>query len=245
MQRTDHVSPEARAGPGSGGRRGAAVRLRAASGLTGQRGDRAAGADQGADRRAAGGRGGEARRPVRVPPRADPRGRLSAAARPRAPRPAPPHRRHARTDCSPTRPSRGWRTWRTTTQRRRLGQGADVRRTGRQASGRAVRADERRGAVHARRRSCPTAGHTTPPRRLLRARGLAHERLGNFDLARADHEAALVAARLDGDRRAEWQALIDLGFLWAAATTNRRVLTSPKPSTWRASSTTHRRWRTA
>jgi DNA-binding CsgD family transcriptional regulator/tetratricopeptide (TPR) repeat protein len=53
------------------------------------------------------------------------------------------------------------------------------------------------------------------PPRLHRARGLAYERLGTFDLARADHEAALVAARMAGDRRAEWQALLDLGFLWA------------------------------
>jgi tetratricopeptide (TPR) repeat protein len=53
------------------------------------------------------------------------------------------------------------------------------------------------------------------PARLHRARGLAYERLDTFDLARADHEAALVAARLAGDRRAEWQALLDLGFLWA------------------------------
>jgi DNA-binding CsgD family transcriptional regulator/tetratricopeptide (TPR) repeat protein len=53
------------------------------------------------------------------------------------------------------------------------------------------------------------------PARLHRARGLAHERLGDFDLARADHEAALVAARAAGDRQAEWQALLDLGFLWS------------------------------
>src|SRR5205823_9790768 len=37
----------------------------------------------------------------------------------------------------------------------------------------------------------------------------------SFDPARADYEAALVAARVSGDRRAEWQALLDLGFLWA------------------------------
>jgi DNA-binding NarL/FixJ family response regulator len=53
------------------------------------------------------------------------------------------------------------------------------------------------------------------PRSLLRARGLGYGHLGNFDLARADHEAALEAARLDGDQRDEWQALMDLGFLWA------------------------------
>jgi DNA-binding CsgD family transcriptional regulator/Tfp pilus assembly protein PilF len=54
-----------------------------------------------------------------------------------------------------------------------------------------------------------------PSPRLHRARGLAYERLGNFDLASADYNAALVAARMAGDRRAEWQALLDLGFLWA------------------------------
>jgi predicted ATPase len=51
---------------------------------------------------------------------------------------------------------------------------------------------------------------------LYRARAQAHEVLGEFEAARADHEAALTAARARRDRRAEWQALIDLGFLWAA-----------------------------
>lgn len=51
---------------------------------------------------------------------------------------------------------------------------------------------------------------------LLRARGLAFETLGEFEAARADHEAALAAARAINDRGAEWQALLDLGFLWAA-----------------------------
>jgi DNA-binding CsgD family transcriptional regulator/tetratricopeptide (TPR) repeat protein len=53
------------------------------------------------------------------------------------------------------------------------------------------------------------------PPRLHRARGLANERLGNFDLARTDHEAALAAARAIADHQAEWQALLDLGFLWS------------------------------
>jgi DNA-binding CsgD family transcriptional regulator len=57
-----------------------------------------------------------------------------------------------------------------------------------------------------------------PLPRLHRARGLAYGRLGNFDLGRADHEAALVAARVAGDRRAEWRALMDLGFVWAGRT---------------------------
>ncbi|MCC7355788.1 MAG: hypothetical protein IT330_18755 [Anaerolineae bacterium] len=51
--------------------------------------------------------------------------------------------------------------------------------------------------------------------RLYRARGLARETLGEFDNARADYEAALQAAQATGDRRAEWEALLDLGLLWA------------------------------
>jgi DNA-binding NarL/FixJ family response regulator len=55
----------------------------------------------------------------------------------------------------------------------------------------------------------------TPPAPLLSARGKAHEALGDFDAARRDYEAALAVARDAGERRAEWQALIDLGALWA------------------------------
>jgi DNA-binding CsgD family transcriptional regulator len=51
---------------------------------------------------------------------------------------------------------------------------------------------------------------------LYRSRGLAYETIGDFESARADHEAALAAARLAGDRPQEWQALLDLGFLWAS-----------------------------
>ena len=51
------------------------------------------------------------------------------------------------------------------------------------------------------------------PGRLHRARGLAYEALGDFAAAQADHERAMAAARAAGDRRAEWQARIDLGFL--------------------------------
>lgn len=53
------------------------------------------------------------------------------------------------------------------------------------------------------------------PQSLLRARGQAHETIGDFDAARIDFEAALDAARTAGDRHDEWQALLDLGFLWA------------------------------
>lgn len=55
-----------------------------------------------------------------------------------------------------------------------------------------------------------------PSPALYRGRGWAYESLGDFDRARADHEAALQAARATGDRRAEWRALVDLGMLWAA-----------------------------
>ena len=40
--------------------------------------------------------------------------------------------------------------------------------------------------------------------------------LGDFEAARADFEHALQAARVERDANAEWQALLDLGALWAA-----------------------------
>jgi predicted ATPase/DNA-binding CsgD family transcriptional regulator len=57
-------------------------------------------------------------------------------------------------------------------------------------------------------------GSIVPPISLNRLRGRGYEALGNFELAQADFEAALQMARLAQDREAEWQALIDLGFLW-------------------------------
>lgn len=51
---------------------------------------------------------------------------------------------------------------------------------------------------------------------LYRARGLTHETTGEFDQARADYDAALRIGRNTVDRRSEWQALLDLGMLWAA-----------------------------
>lgn len=53
------------------------------------------------------------------------------------------------------------------------------------------------------------------PADLHRLRGKAYEILGDFERARSDLETSLASARGAGDRRAEWQALIDLGFLWA------------------------------
>jgi tetratricopeptide (TPR) repeat protein len=49
----------------------------------------------------------------------------------------------------------------------------------------------------------------------LRVRALAYETLGEFDLAREDHTTIIERARAAGDRQAEWQALLDLGMLWA------------------------------
>jgi DNA-binding CsgD family transcriptional regulator len=50
---------------------------------------------------------------------------------------------------------------------------------------------------------------------MLRARGRAYERLGAFEPARTDQEAALASAQAEADNGAEWQALLDLGMLWA------------------------------
>jgi adenylate cyclase len=52
--------------------------------------------------------------------------------------------------------------------------------------------------------------------RLHRRRGLTCETLGEFELARADHETVLQIARAAGERHAEWRALLDLGKLWAS-----------------------------
>ena len=50
---------------------------------------------------------------------------------------------------------------------------------------------------------------------LLSARGHAYDILGDFKSAFDDFEAALRIAREQQDGHAEWQTLIDLGFLWA------------------------------
>jgi tetratricopeptide (TPR) repeat protein len=51
-------------------------------------------------------------------------------------------------------------------------------------------------------------------RQLYRSRGRIYELLGRFGAARQDHESALELARTGGDQKAEWQALLDLGYLW-------------------------------
>src|SRR5438105_5071008 len=59
----------------------------------------------------------------------------------------------------------------------------------------------------AERLAQPTAG-------LRHARGHVYELLGAFDSARNDYQAALEESRARGEPRAEWQSLMDLGFLW-------------------------------
>jgi tetratricopeptide (TPR) repeat protein len=54
------------------------------------------------------------------------------------------------------------------------------------------------------------------PWEVLRARGQVHEILGNFEAARADHETVLQIGRQLGETAIEWQALVDLGVLWAS-----------------------------
>jgi len=66
-------------------------------------------------------------------------------------------------------------------------------------------------------RALDAASHLslTPAASLYRARGLAYETQGDFERARADHETALQLAHEASDRQGQWQALLDLGLLWA------------------------------
>jgi predicted ATPase/DNA-binding CsgD family transcriptional regulator len=58
-------------------------------------------------------------------------------------------------------------------------------------------------------------GSIAPPASLNRLRGRGYETLGKFELAHADFKATLKLAQHAKDLKAEWQALIDLGFLLA------------------------------
>jgi DNA-binding CsgD family transcriptional regulator/tetratricopeptide (TPR) repeat protein len=54
-----------------------------------------------------------------------------------------------------------------------------------------------------------------PSPALYRTRGQAYETLGEFEQAQHDYTGALNAARVLQERTAEWQSVLDLGFLWA------------------------------
>jgi len=51
---------------------------------------------------------------------------------------------------------------------------------------------------------------------LYRGRGLAYERLGEFEKARVDHKVILEIARTSGEKKLEWRAYLDLGRLWTS-----------------------------
>jgi DNA-binding CsgD family transcriptional regulator len=87
------------------------------------------------------------------------------------------------------------------------------------------RAGERALAVHApaealahlvRALEAARRAGVEPSAALHLARGRAWETLGELDRARADFDAALGRARAAGDRRAEWDALVAIGRVWAS-----------------------------
>jgi DNA-binding CsgD family transcriptional regulator len=57
--------------------------------------------------------------------------------------------------------------------------------------------------------------------KLYRARGQAYETIGEFEKGRADYESELALAIADRDGMTEWQALLDLAFLWSSRDYNR------------------------
>jgi DNA-binding NarL/FixJ family response regulator len=75
-----------------------------------------------------------------------------------------------------------------------------------------------RAALEQFRRSVDAAQNLGEPAagEVLRGRGHAHDSLGEFELARADYEAALAAAIGSGDQHLVWDNLVDLNLLWSA-----------------------------
>jgi DNA-binding NarL/FixJ family response regulator len=74
-----------------------------------------------------------------------------------------------------------------------------------------------RAAIEQLTRALDAASHLAlaPRAALYHARGQAYETLGEFEQARHDYEQALGAAYEAHDDIAEWQSLLDLGYLWA------------------------------
>jgi DNA-binding CsgD family transcriptional regulator len=58
-------------------------------------------------------------------------------------------------------------------------------------------------------------GSIPPPASLYRLRGQANQTLGDFERSRLDYETTLKIARAAENHLGEWQALLDLGSLWA------------------------------
>ncbi len=73
-----------------------------------------------------------------------------------------------------------------------------------------------RAALEHYGRALDAADHLqiAPPLPLLRARGKTLELTSNFVAARDDYLRMLQLARQSGERRSEWQSLLDLGFLY-------------------------------
>ncbi len=74
-----------------------------------------------------------------------------------------------------------------------------------------------RAAIEQFNQALHAAQHMTilPSATLYRKRGQAYGTLGNFEQAQSDYKQALDIARNTHDGAAEWQSVIDLGFLWA------------------------------
>jgi predicted ATPase len=75
-----------------------------------------------------------------------------------------------------------------------------------------------RAAIEQYTRALKATHHLTaePVASLYRLRGQAYETLGEFEHARSDYERALHAGQEAHDGQIQWQAVMDLGFLWAA-----------------------------
>jgi DNA-binding CsgD family transcriptional regulator len=58
-------------------------------------------------------------------------------------------------------------------------------------------------------------GSLQPPAALYRLRGQAYQTLGDFERSRLDYETTFKMARVTDNHPGEWQALLDLGSLWA------------------------------
>jgi DNA-binding CsgD family transcriptional regulator/Flp pilus assembly protein TadD len=86
-----------------------------------------------------------------------------------------------------------------------------------QAGERAQRLYASHAAIEQFTRALDAVHHLTlsTPAELYHARGQAYETLGEFELARQDYEQAFEVAHEAQDDIAEWQSLLDLGFLWA------------------------------